>query len=164
MSDISYTVFLIKSINCGHCNHFFPIFKEASENKPECGKKIKYISLDVVDDKTLNHPENKEVSMGINYKNYIDTIEVRGYPTILVLVEDDNKIQSQKEIVNRGNTVEEFNKNVESVIKSFESDSKSETIMLGGNRNGNRNGNGNRNYESKYLKYKSKYLELKKNF
>ena len=152
MSDKSYTIFLIKANWCGHCNHFFPIFEEASKNKPECEKKLKYISYDVVDGKTFNHSENKEEPKNNNYKNYIETIEVEGYPTILFLIEDNGKIEKKIEINDRGETSTDFNNKISNTINTIESDGKSETIMVGGNRK----------YESKYLKYKLKYLELKK--
>ena len=170
MSNKFYTIFLIKMKGCHYCEIFKPIFDEASENKPKCDKKLKYISYDIIDGKTYNHSDKKEEPMGNIYKNYNDEIKVEGYPTILLLTESNGKIEKKEEIKERGKDSAHFNEIVLNTIKNLESNGKSEFVLVGENKNYESddkrefflNGGGNKNYESKYQKYKLKYLGLKK--
>lgn len=163
MSDSECIVVLVKADWCGHCKEFKPIYEQANK---EIGanseyKNIKFISYDTQTKELINH--HKDDKNG-NYKDkstkptypYANEIgEVEGYPTIFVIVEknDDNEKKIlKKAIENRGSNSKEFNEIIIKTIKNLESDGKRETVLVGGNIN----------YELKYQKYKSKYLELKK--
>lgn len=163
MSDSECIVVLVKADWCGHCKEFKPIYEQANK---EIGansenKNIKFISYDTQTKELIYH--HKDDKNG-NYKDkstkptypYADEIgEIEGYPTIFVIVEkiDDNEKKIlKKAIENRGSNSKEFNEIIIKTIKNLESDSKSETVLVGENIN----------YESKYQKYKSKYLGLKK--
>jgi thiol-disulfide isomerase/thioredoxin len=199
-SGKSYKVLLVKANWCGHCTTFFPIFSQANkEIGNHTDKNIEFISYDTAtkdliyhhkddkdDDKDDDKYDDKDkvyIKKSENQETYPyekknnNEPEVKGFPTIfLVIVNNDNTFE-KKPIENRGTKPTEFINSVLDTIKTFESDGKIEyihinndddedddedededenkkqTIMVGGNRN----------YESKYLKYKSKYLELKKN-
>ena len=165
MSDSKYKVILIKADWCGHCKEFFPIFDKANKEigKNSEYKNIEFISYDTHTKELINHNHNKN-DKDENDKNkstestypYANEIgEVDGYPTIVVIVEknDGNEKKILKKIIEeRGSDSKEFNEIIINTIKNLESDGKSEFVQVGGNKN----------YEFKYIKYKSKYLELKK--
>ncbi len=214
-------VILIKASWCGHCVHFFPIFKQA--NKLKTDKNIEYISYDDAISKKIIHDKKDDdenlVEDNNKYINETKTlltddfkdIKVEGFPTVFIIMCDsDNKPIKNKMIEhvvidkNAGKTEEEiikeaairFNKNVENGIKTLKSDGKKKFIesnvpdyelkrkrpvnnklQVAGGINGKKcrelceinnkdnqfnQDNQDKNYELKYLKYKSKYLQLKK--
>jgi thiol-disulfide isomerase/thioredoxin len=203
-------IILVKANWCGHCHHFFPIFKEANKLKKD--KDIEYISYDTASNKKIIHNiKDKDKDKDENNNKYINetitelkddfqNLNVEGYPTVFVFMFDDKGNIKKNTMIehvqldnNAGETEDEitkeaairFNKKVENGIKTLKSDGKRQFIesnvsdyelkrpinnelQVAGGINGKTCGNlcsidsKDKNYELKYLKYKSKYLELKK--
>lgn len=218
---LKYIIVLGKTGWCGHCHHFFPIFKLANKIKTN---DIKYISYDLASNKKIIHDindkDNNNDELNNKYKNETETKfeddfkelanKISGYPTVFIVMLDDkgkmiNNMMIEHVVVdnNAGKTEEEiikeaairFNKNVKNGIDTLKSDGKKlfveskipeielkrkqpnnkkihrrKIIHRGGIINGKKCGDlcsidkNEKNYELKYLKYKSKYLELKNKF
>lgn len=167
MSNPIYKVILVKASWCGHCGHFLPIFIQANKSKSDELENIKYVSYDDSGkfkeyDGTVNDMDN--TNNKIKSDKYYEKLkeEAGGYPTIFIVCEEDkekkitidsvrvnDELDDDKQIPEAG---KQFIENIINGIKTLESDGKSVFVQVGGNKN----------YEFKYQKYKSKYLELKK--
>jgi thiol-disulfide isomerase/thioredoxin len=166
MSDKNITILLAKANWCGHCQRFAPVFEYSEntykENSYLKDYDIKFKSFDLADD-----DEKKNFML-----SYLEAFnKVDGYPTILMIKknnerlnyyhidhvevnnpEDRDQIKSSSEI---------FIKNIENVLKSIDSENKSLFVQVGG-KTDNKTLLSEEIYRNKYLKYKSKYLNLKK--
>lgn len=171
MLDSKYKVIMFKTDWCGFCIQFLPIYiqtiKSLLKSKSDKLKNIKFESYDDNGkfkeydgtDNDMDNTNNKIIS-----DKYYEKLKekVKGYPTIFIVCEEDqekiitinsvlvnNELNDDKQIPE---AVKRFIKNIIIGIKNLESNGKSEFVQVGGNKN----------YESKYQKYKSKYIELKK--
>ncbi len=146
---------------CGHCKNFEPIYEESKKiyKTNDLLKKLDVIfeDYDMATDSTKN-------SFILNHSKAIDSVEY--YPTVLMCVTNpnnktkeyhtishttiDDKILEKNQI---NDAAKRFLENVSNVLKTLNSDGKQVFIQSGGNND--------KLYKKKYLKYKSKYLELK---
>jgi len=160
MSD-KIKIILARANWCGHCKDFEPIYDLSQifykNNKFLKEYNINFENYDMAD----NDIKNKFM---LNHFNAMDQIE--GYPTILINIKNkennkyyniqhtvrDYKISNNKEQIE--NAALRFLDNISNKIKSLNSDNKILYTQTGGK-------NQNELYKKKYLKYKSKYLNLK---
>ena len=163
-------IILARANWCGHCQDFEPIYEETTKNhngdKFLNKYKISFKNYDLAtnDDKT---------NFTINHVDAVNMVE--GYPSVLVNVIDKekknnkyytishtvidenikDKTEQKQEASNR------FLVNVTNLIKSIESDNKILYMQTGGVMIKYQTSSNDEIYRNKYLKYKSKYLELK---
>lgn len=164
------TIILAKAGYCSHCKNFEPIFEIAKNiyksNDFFSNYNVKFEDYDMVNDDIKN-------TFIINHNNVKDKIQ--WYPTIFVNIRDttnknnlineyltiehttiDPKINEKKQ---QEEAAKRFLENIVNSIKTFESENKISYIQTGG-----LNLSNNDIYKKKYLKYKSKYHELKNKF
>lgn len=162
--DKNITVILVKASWCGFCKKFIKIYDKARD----IHKSIKFFdnyNLIFEDYDFANNDVEKLFS--INHNNIINDIE--GYPTIFIKLNNKNKNTYHKiestlvdpniNINNQENeAAKRFLENIINCIKTLESDNASLFIQQGGTKSPNNS----IDYYNKYLKYKSKYIKLKK--
>ena len=168
-------VVLARANWCSHCKHFEPIFEHSKENYksvPELkNMNIEFKDFDLAD-------ENGKNSFMLSHFSAMDKIE--GYPTVLVNIRTknnnkyiivphtviDEKVKKNEQIEEASNR---FINNISNSLKSDSSENKVlYTTQTGGSNSYGQDVYGNKTslieekYRAKYLKYKSKYLSLKK--
>jgi thiol-disulfide isomerase/thioredoxin len=161
-------VILAKASWCPHCIHFTPIYEKAKtkavKDKRLSGLDINFLSFEL--DRTDEQNRFKE-----EYPGLIDYLQ--GYPSVYFQIIDDKKKKktdfvdhtvaegSSDKDVDRA--VENFLNNIVNKYKSMNSDGKEEYVAVqkGGMRLFTTDMNEVK-YREKYLKYKSKYLNLSK--
>lgn len=173
----AHKVIFAKAGWCGHCQFFTPIFNEVSKRKIDEYSNIKFESYDLE-----NKDETEKKNFIASYPELINKIQY--YPTIFLLIEDvDNKVISgtinhvtsktthKKDIDEASNL---FINNIINGFKSLESNGKKifveTSTQQGGSKccsiektiNNSKYVN-DTDYKLKYIKYKSKYMQLKKN-
>lgn len=165
------TVILARANWCGHCQDFEPIYEETIKNHDNEKISNKYnISFKNYD---LATNEGK-TSFTINHLDAVKMVE--GYPTVIVNVNDkqnknnkyytishtliDENINGEDE--QKQEASERFFTNITNLLKSIDSDSKILHMQTGGAMVNYQTSLKEEIYRKKYLKYKSKYIELKK--
>lgn len=183
-------ILLAKANWCGHCKKFEPIYENATKNFKNNAflKKynIEFEIFDLANDDVknkfmLNHFKAMDKIKGyptviVNIRNSNDK---KNEYRVISHTERDQEKESEEEKIISGS--DKFLNNIENLLKSLESDSKVEYVQAGGGVGGGGVGGGrvgggvavNSNlshstlqdelYRKKYLKYKSKYMELKNN-
>lgn len=164
------TVILARAGWCGHCKDFEPIFEETRNNYKDekylNKHNINFVDYDLATDDGKNN-------FTINHLDALKMVE--GYPTVLVNVyEKDNKNNKyytiDHTIVNQNikddseknkEASKRFLVNISNLIKSLDSDNKVLYLQTGGGMSKYQTSSQEEIYRKKYLKYKSKYLELK---
>ena len=162
------TLLLAKANWCGHCKKFEPIYDHSEEkyknNKYLNKYEIKFEKYDLADD-------NEKNKFMLSHFKAMD--KVKGYPTLFVNIRDGKKndyhmishTQEDQSIkgdeARRIDASEKFLENVSNLLKSLESDSKVSYVQTGGNMTLPQSTLEDEVYRKKYLKYKTKYLELK---
>lgn len=157
-------IIFVKSGHCGHCRNFEPIY-EIAKNIYESNDFLKKYDIKFEDYDMAN--DNIKNTFIISHNDIKDKIQ--WYPTIFINIRDvsdkNNIINSYSSIehtiinqkINEKNQEEEaakrFLENIVNGLKTLESDSKTLYIQQGGLND--------EIYKKKYLKYKSKYYELK---
>jgi hypothetical protein len=167
----SYKVILTKAGWCGHCKIFAPIFDEVSKKSIDEYKNLEFESYDL-ENKNKLEKENFENS----YPELISKVEY--YPTIFLIIKHDDKIISGtiNHVTSKSNhekdleeAVNNFITNIINGFKSLESNGKQTFIntstQQGGNKccsieNTHSKHQTNNDYKLKYIKYKTKYMEL----
>jgi len=165
------TVILARANWCGHCQHFEPIYEESEkkykDNKYLQNYTIKFDNFDLAND---------DVKNGFMLGHYNAMEKISGYPTVLVNITDeknkknnyhiiehtliDEKINDKnKQIIEAS---ERFLNNISNVLKSLNSDGSILYVQTGGAMVNYQTSMQEELYRKKYLKYKSKYIELKK--
>jgi hypothetical protein len=162
-------IILTKAGYCGHCKNFEPIY-EIAKNIYKSNDFLKNYNIKFEDyDMVNNDIKNTFI---INHNNIKDKIQ--WYPTVFINIRDTN---DKNNIVNEYLTIEHtvidpkndeknqqqeaakrFLENIINSIKTMETENKITYIQTGGI-----NASDNNLYKKKYLKYKSKYFELKNN-
>lgn len=174
-------IILAKANWCGHCKNFEPIYTMAEkiykDNKFLKNYNIEFEQYDMADDDGKN-------KFMLNHLNAID--KIKGYPTVMINIRnlsdkkneyheishserDFNKRDEQEQILSGSNN---FLTNIENLLKSLESDGKVQYVQAGGSGSNSGYTNNtvshstleNEMYRKKYLKYKSKYIELKNTY
>lgn len=179
------SIILIRANWCPHCQHFEPIF----ENAKKIYKKHDYLKDFEIgfEDYDLANDDVKNTFM-INHNDIKDKIQ--GYPTVFINLKNKTSKQNDyfmvehsviNDKVDKLKQVEEaainFLLNITNVLKSFNSENKVLFIQKGGDNFNKENKLNQLNqcaiggsildiknkdlYKAKYLKYKSKYIELK---
>jgi thiol-disulfide isomerase/thioredoxin len=165
------TVILARAGWCGHCQDFEPIYEETRENYSN----DKFLNNYKINFKDYDLATNQgKTNFTINHLDAVNMVE--GYPTVIVNVNDkknknnkyytishtviDEKINGDKEKKKEAST--KFLVNLTNLIKSLDSDSKILYMQTGGENIKYQSSLNEEIYRKKYLKYKSKYLELKK--
>ncbi len=185
------SIILTRANWCPHCQHFEPIFENAKNTykKQDYLKdfEIKFEDYDLANDDVnntfmLNHNDIKDEIQGyptvfVNLKN--KTSKQNNYFTVEHTVIDSN-IDKSKQIEE---ATEKFLQNITNGLKSLDSENKVLFIQKGGHYLNNKNQLDQLNqlnklnqcgiggsisdiknkdlYKAKYLKYKSKYIQLK---
>jgi thiol-disulfide isomerase/thioredoxin len=164
------TVILARAGWCGHCQHFEPIYKKTieihSNDKFLSKYNIIFKNYDLANDAD-------KTNFTINHLAAINMVE--GYPTVLVNVNDKENKEDKyytishtvvdeniKEDEQHEEASKRFLVNIANLIKSLNSDSKVLYIQTGGAMIKYKTSLKEEIYRNKYLKYKSKYIELKK--
>ncbi len=174
-------IILAKANWCGHCKNFEPIYTMAEQiykdNKFLKNYNIEFEQYDMADDDGKN-------KFMLNHLGAID--KIKGYPTVMINIRnlrdkkneyyeishserDFNKKTEQEQILSGSNN---FLTNIENLLKTIESDGKIQYVQAGGkiqcvqaggftNDKVSHSSIENEIYRKKYLKYKSKYIELK---
>lgn len=181
----TYKVVLAKSGRCGACIRFSPVFEEASKKKVNGYDEVVFESYDL---ENIQNPSDKN-NFESKYPELSSKIEY--YPTIFIIIDEDNKIfvtnadatfpdnkESGNEKKKISNAAEKLLINISNAFKSLDSQGKNLFIesndnkLKGGSKccaisdtidysSYNLNNKSDLEYKSKYLKYKSKYLKLK---
>lgn len=170
------SIILTRANWCPHCQHFEPIFEEAKN----IYKKHDYLKDFEIgfEDYDLAEDDIKNTFM-LNHNDISD--KIRGYPTVFINLK--NKTSKQNDYFTIEHTIvdsniaeskqhnhaaKKFLENIANGLKSFDSENKVLFIQQGGNKSmpcsvgGNLSINNQAIFKEKYLKYKSKYIELKK--
>jgi thiol-disulfide isomerase/thioredoxin len=165
------TVILARAGWCGHCKHFEPIYGETIKNYSN----NKFLSKHKISFKDYDLATNEgKTNFTINHLDAVKMVE--GYPTVLVSVNDkknkNNKYYTIPHTIIDENikgenkqhleASERFLVNISNLIKSLDSDSKILYTQTGGALINNQTSVKEEMYRKKYLKYKLKYIELKK--
>jgi thiol-disulfide isomerase/thioredoxin len=161
-------IILAKASWCPHCVHFTPVYELASKkasSRPELSK----INLDF-NSYSLDNP-NEESKFKSEYPGLLDHLS--GYPTVYFQLLDNKTNKKKTEFIDHtivkkegesgiNEAVDEFLDNIVNKYKSIESGGTEEHIRV------QTGGMGNFQtlksevlYRKKYLKYKSKYLQIK---
>ena len=151
MSD-KIKVILAKASWCPHCSDFMPIYEKATENQ---GNKYEFNCYDFADDAPTPNKNNFED----DHRELVNLID--GYPTIFVKINDNSHIKVDPTIIRNNDinkAVKEFINNIENGLKTLSSGRRKEYVRLEGGFIEN-----DEYYKNKYIKYKQKYVELKKN-
>lgn len=162
------TIILAKTSWCPHCVNFTPIYELAEQkikpNNELDGCKIKFASFEL-DNSSEKDRFTKE------YPGLIDFLE--GYPTVYFQMNESNsKTRPKTEFINHtlsreegkqglDKAVKEFIQNIINKYKSIKSGKEEHITVQNGGMSNYITSNEDNNYRIKYLKYKSKYLELK---
>lgn len=162
-------IILAKASWCPHCVHFTPIYEMAKQKiKPNLidNCSINFVSFEL--DK-----QNEKLKFDKDYPGL--SLFLKGYPTVYIhMTENKNNTTPTIDTIdhtiateqgNKGNiqAAEEFIQNIVNKYKSIKSGNKVEYVSVQrGGMNNFRTSLEESNYRNKYLKYKSKYLELKK--
>lgn len=159
-------IILTKAGYCSHCKNFEPIFTIAKNiyksNDFFKNFNVKFEDYDMVNNDIKN-------TFTINHNSIKDKIQ--WYPTVFVNIRDtndknniinvylpiehtvvDTKIDEKNQ---QQEAAKRFLQNIINSIKTMESENKITYMQTGGEKSLNDN------YKKKYLKYKSKYHELK---
>jgi thiol-disulfide isomerase/thioredoxin len=163
------SVILVRANWCGHCKNFEPIFDETKKNYLENdffkNYKMKFVDYDM---------ESSEGKIAFENSHGDAQNLVNGYPTIIVKISDSDKKEKYHTIDHTvvDNSVEKKNQHQHAskkflnklidLIKTVNSDQKITYTDEGGFNNKYRTSLTEINFRNKYLKYKSKYLKLKK--
>ncbi len=158
-------IILVKANWCGHCHHFFPIFKKA--NKLNSNKDIKYLSYDTATKEYIEHDksdddENQDESKNKyknkssrEFKNDYPKLEnsISGFPSVVIILKDkdgkeiDNMLIEHVIIDDKeGKTLNEkykkaaerFNKNVLNGMNTLKSGKKTLYVEANDNKLGER--------------------------
>lgn len=157
-------IILAKANWCGYCRNFEEIFNH-SKNNYKKNSELKNLNL-LFSDHDLALEDVRDIFMK-KYLNAMDFVE--GYPTVLIKINDkylivEHTILDEKE--DKKNQVNEASKrfleNISNVIKSLNSENKILYTQSGGSTNIYKTSLEEEIYRKKYIKYKSKYLKLKK--
>jgi len=151
-SNKGLKVILSKVAWCGHCKDFLPVFNE-SKNLIKNNKTLKNINIDF---EVYDMEEDKGI-FKTKYEELVDKVE--GYPTVFLAQLKNDKISKTVEIGHAQNP-DAFIKLIDDAFKDFskltggdtKENSKKESILI------------DDLYKKKYLKYKTKYLNLKKQY
>lgn len=156
-------ILLVKADWCGYCRMFVPIFNKAKEILRNKDSKFELTTYEFADEKQniLDKYTKSKKEFIDNYGNLEKKIE--GYPTIFMIVNNkdyninttsvDENIPKDKQIEDAAN---KFINNILQQYKTVTSERKDNYIAhIGGNILNN-----DIIYRNKYIKYKSKYLEL----
>ena len=159
---------------CGHCKHFEPIYEKSIENY----KNNKYLKdFDIEFENYDMADENRKNSFMLSHFTALDKVE--GYPTILInkktkskniyivtahthIDRNDNDEKNDDE-AEKNDAADRFLNNISNSLKSLNSDNKILYTMSGGAMINYQTSLTEELYRKKYLKYKSKYIELKNN-
>lgn len=171
MSNFKGEIILVKAEWCGHCIHFTPIFKKVIELSKNNNffKNIKIAEYEV--EKKNSNDISELNKLKIEHPYLID--KVQGYPTIFIIIEKDGKkiidtinqtfIEKDDDKEEIKKAAEDFLQNAENKIKTMYSDNKTTyEPQNGGGKfiNNHQTSNDEIIFRKKYLKYKSKYIEL----
>lgn len=163
-------IIMAKAGYCSHCKNFEPIY-EIAKNIYKSNNFLKNYNIKFEDyDMVNNDIKNTFI---INHNDIKD--KIKWYPTIFVNIRDtsdknniineystiehtiiDPKIEEKKQQEDAANR---FLENIVNRIKTLEAENKITYLQTGG-----LNLSNNDIYKKKYLKYKSKYYELKNKF
>lgn len=158
-------VILAKADYCGHCSDFLPIFKRTEEIAK---KELPNAEFVIEEMDTRINPSAHQ-----NFKSkYSEDIynKVQGYPTVLLILEKDGK-KTNTTVEHAAGKLEEsakkFLNNVLNGYKTLKSGSSKTFVSVENQEGGscckvNKINNQDEKYKAKYIKYKSKYLELLK--
>ncbi len=154
---MSLKVLLIKRDGCPHCDSFKPVFQDFKKDLTKNLSKLKNkFKLDNVEAEIFDSSNSNDE---LKYFNY-GLIQVNGVPSIFLNYYDKNgKQRILKEVKDRGSNVSEFTNNV---ISKFTEEFNN---LEADNNNKQNGGNFILNddlYLDKYLKYKNKYIALKR--
>jgi len=159
-------ILLVKADWCGYCRMFIPIFNKAKEILKNKDSKFELTAYEFADEKQNNL--EKDIKSKNDFLNNYSSLEkkIEGYPTVFMIVNDkdyninttsiNENISKDKQLEDAAN---KFINNILQTHKTVTSDRKDNYIAHSG-------GNIFNNdiiYRNKYIKYKSKYLELSKN-
>ncbi len=158
-------VILAKADYCGHCKDFLPIFERtvelAKKELPNAEFVIEEMDTRI---KPMSHDNFK--------KNYGEDIynKVQGYPTVILILEKDGKKTDTTVEHAAGElekSAEKFLNNVVNGYKTLKSGVGKSYVSVENQEGGscckvNKVDNSDEKYKAKYIKYKSKYLELLK--
>ena len=160
---------------CHFCNDFKPIYVMAKEIYKK-SKEIDNYDIEF-EDYNLAEDDIKNI-FKLNHFEIQD--KITGYPTIFINIKNTEKknneyLQIEQTIINENEkknnkkqlyevAAKKFITNIINALKNINSDNRVLITQQGGNINNNeskRNFLNEELYKKKYLKYKSKYLELK---
>jgi len=169
MSDNDLHIMLIKTEWCPHCQHFKPIYKEASKkykDNKELGKlKIEFSMYDGDNDvdKINKYKALEDIT---DNKSAISEVlvpamnAVNGYPTILIKCKKDKAFSI---LHDRGHTADDLlEKILDFYNKEMNPGVEVKNVQKGGSNQYSFSKKEDGYYAKKYLKYKTKYLTLKK--
>lgn len=162
-------VILAKANWCSHCQRFGPVFDYVNDiyksHDDFKNLDIKFESYDLAD-------EAEKTNFVLSHYNAMEKVD--GYPTVMVKTIKNNKlnytiinhveaqnINDKNDISNAANI---FIENILNCLKSINSENKSLYVQVGGKIpiSYDKTSLKEEIYRKKYLKYKSKYLNLKK--
>ena len=157
-------IILAKATWCRHCKNFEEIYNH-SKNNYKKNSELKNLNL-LFSDHDLALEDERDIFMK-KYLNAMDFVE--GYPTVLIKINDkylivEHTVLDEKE--EKKNQVDEASKrfleNISNVIKSLNSENKILYTQSGGSSNIYKTSIEEETYRKKYIKYKFKYLKLKR--
>jgi thiol-disulfide isomerase/thioredoxin len=132
-------VILSKVAWCGHCTNFLPVFNKSQK----LTKNNKYLKDTNVNFEVYDMEEDLEKFKSNNYEDLLP--QINGYPTVIVTSLKNGK-RVNTEIIDHSSDPLEFINTVGETYNKLVSQSGGYEEEL---------------YKQKYLKYKSKYTELK---
>jgi thiol-disulfide isomerase/thioredoxin len=132
-------VILSKVAWCGHCTNFLPVFNKSQK----LTKNNKYLKNTNVNFEVYDMEEDLEKFKSNNYEDLLP--QINGYPTVIVTSLKNGK-RVNTEIIDHSSDPLQFINTVGETYNKLVSQS---------------GGNKEEFYKQKYLKYKSKYTELK---
>ena len=163
------SVIFVRANWCGHCRNFEPIFNETRQNYLDNdffkNYKMKFVDYDL---------ESSEGKISFENSHREAKKLISGFPTIIIKISDndetgkyhtidhtvvDSTVEKNKQHRKASN---EFLNNLIDLIKTVNSDQKITYTHEGRFNNKFRTPLSEKKLRNKYLKYKSKYLKLKK--
>lgn len=163
------SVIFVRASWCGHCRNFEPIFEKTKQN---------YLDNDFFKDYKMNFVdydlESPERKFSFESSHPDATKLISGFPTIIIKIADNDKIGKYhtiehtvvaskfKERDQHREASNEFLNNLIDLIKTVNSDQKITYTHEVRFNNKFRTPLSEKKLRNKYLKYKSKYLKLKK--
>lgn len=158
-------VILAKADYCGHCKDFLPIFERTVELSK---KELPNSKFEIEEMDTRINPSAHQ-----NFKSkYGEDIynKVQGYPTVILILEKDGEKTNITVEHAAGGLEESAKKFLNNVINGYKTlkSGVNKTFVSVENQEGgsyckvNKVNNQDEKYKAKYIKYKSKYLELLK--